>query len=116
MRVGPSAAPRVAAAALALAALTGALSYISPSRLLLGLNVLANGFFLFLYFPLYLSNCGSSDGADAPSRMAFYLFGFAGGGALGAGLLAIAGYGGLAAAIALAGGIGLMRPPARPVV
>ncbi|MBW4709058.1 hypothetical protein KX928_14805 [Roseobacter sp. YSTF-M11] len=102
----------LASGALICAAATGALSYLSTDIVFLGLMVLTNGFFLFLYFPFYLSGREHKEGAAA-KRMAVYLFGFALGGAVGAGLLSSTGFVGLALAIALSGIIGLLRrhPP-----
>lgn len=100
-----------AQAALLCAALTGAVSYIAPSIGLLGLSIVANGFFLFLYFPLYLAGPGvDGAGENAVQRMAVYLLGFAAGGLIGAMVLKVAGFAGLATAIALSGIIGLRRP------
>ncbi len=100
----------VRASAFLCAAISAAISYIAPSFILLGISVLANGFFLFLYFPLYLAERGNGDRrADVSKRMAAYLLGFASGGAVGAGVVHLAGFSGLAIAIAATGLIGLDR-------
>lgn len=109
--IGGRLSAKLAAAALVCAALTGALSYVAPSEPVLGLSILANGFFLFLYFPLYLAGSGGdADGSSVALRMASYLLGFAAGGLIGALVLEAAGFAGLAAGIALSGFIGLKRP------
>ncbi|MCK8483945.1 hypothetical protein MUY21_07840 [Aliiroseovarius sp. S2029] len=102
--------------ALLCAAMSGAVSYLAPTFAVLGVSVLANGFFLYLYFPLYLAGRGTNNGRSTSERkMAIYLLGFALGGAAGAGLLHIAGFIGLAIAIAMAGlmGVGRLPTPAR---
>ncbi|WP_152912658.1 hypothetical protein [Candidatus Rhodobacter oscarellae] len=85
--------------ALLAAAVTGASSYVSPNLTLLGLSILANGFFLFLFFPLYIS----SHQDRAPAAMASYLLGFAFGGLAGALILQITGYPGLGLTILATG-------------
>lgn len=91
--------------ALLAAALTGAASYISPNLNLLGLSILANGFFLFLFFPLYIASYQD----QAPTAMAGYLLGFAFGGLVGALILQLTGYPGLGLTI-LASGLIAMLP------
>lgn len=96
------------------AAISGAISYCAPSFAILGISVLANGFFLFLYFPLYLAARSiGKEQAGASIRMATYLLGFAFGGAVGAGVLHLAGFAGLALAIAATGFLGLVRSAIR---
>ncbi|WP_298851999.1 hypothetical protein [uncultured Ruegeria sp.] len=83
--------------ALIAAALTGAASYAFAAPVFVGLSIIANGFFLFLFFPLYLT----SQGARAPQAMALYLVGFAFGGLVGAILIEFGGYTSLSLAILL---------------
>jgi len=90
--------------ALLAAAITGAASYISPNLNLLGLSILANGFFLFLFFPLYISTHQDR----APVAMAIYLLGFAFGGLAGAFILQISGYPGLGLTILASGLVAIL--------
>ena len=83
--------------ALSATALSGAIGYWIAAPLLLGISIVANGFFLFLFFPLYLS----LQGERAAPAMALYLLGFAFGGLLGASIIALGGYTALAVAILL---------------
>lgn len=108
-RIPPQLWPRVQAVALMAAATTGAVSYAAPNMAVLGVSILANGFFLFLFFPLYLA----SHGEDAAKAMAGYLLGFAFGGLVGAVAIQVGGYGLLALAILVTGLAGLGRPTQR---
>lgn len=94
-RIPPSLRQPVGHFALGAAALTGAASYWVVTPIVLGASIVANGFFLFLYFPLYLS----SQEGHATDAMALYLLGFALGGLLGAAIIGIGGYTALALAI-----------------
>ena len=97
-------------AALLCAAISGAASYVAPTLTVLGVSVLANGLFLYLYFPLYLAEAGAPGRQANPGpRMAIYLLGFAFGGAVGAGILQLTGFPGIAIAIATTGVLGLGR-------
>ena len=90
--------------ALLAAALTGAASYASPNLNLLGISILANGFFLFLFFPLYIA----SQEDQAPMAMAVYVLGFALGGLVGPFIVQLAAYQGLGLAIMVSGLIAMM--------
>ncbi|WP_299886662.1 hypothetical protein [uncultured Ruegeria sp.] len=98
---------RVQAIALLAAVLTGAASYIAPHMDFLGFTIVANGFFLFLFFPIYIA----SRQDRAPMAMASYLLGFAFGGLVGAFVLQIAGYPGLGLAILASGFIAVLSGP-----
>ncbi|MEM1428475.1 MAG: hypothetical protein AAGG09_03350 [Pseudomonadota bacterium] len=106
-RIPPGGRRRVRGWSVLAAALTGAASYAAPTLPLLGASIVANGFFLFLFFPLYLDGSG----AGAPRAMAAYLLGFACGGAVGALVIRAGGYPALAVAILVGGAIALI--PAR---
>lgn len=107
-RIGTGSGKYLRDVALLCAAMSGAISYIAPTITVLGISVLVNGFFLFLYFPLYLSaHSTQRRDTDSERRMAIYLLGFALGGVAGAGILQIGGFAGLAVAIAMAGLVGL---------
>jgi hypothetical protein len=71
--------------------------------LILGSSIVANGFALFLYFPLYLGLAG----VRATNAMATYLLGFAFGGLCGGLILEAGGYPALSAAILISGLIAL---------
>lgn len=94
---------------LLVAAISGAASYVISDMLALGLTILANGFALFLFFPLYLGLAGTR----ATEAMAIYLLGFAFGGAAGALIVSLGGYSLLAATILVAGFVALSRWPFR---
>lgn len=89
---------------LVLAAIAGAMTYFGQSSTVIIVGILLNGFFLFLFFPLYLSATSS----PMTVRLAIYLAGFAVGGIIGAAITAIGGYPGLSIAIALSGAVGLI--------
>lgn len=94
----------VKSAALVLAALTGGLTYLGQSETFIGLMILANAFFLFLYIPFYLTAPAPEEPADRVTRrMAVYLLGFAFGGIAGTALLSVGGYGLVAVGIAATG-------------
>ncbi len=97
------------ALALVVAAATGAASYVAPDLLIFGMTILANGFALFLFFPLYLLRAGE----QMPQAMAGYLVGFSAGGLAGALLVEIGGYQTLAAAILTSGLLSVIRRPNR---
>ncbi len=90
---------RMMGVALGLAALTGALTYVGLTGIALGLAILANAFFLFLFVPLYLVESQT----QMAQRMALYLASFAFGGGIGALLLNFGGYTALAAVTASTG-------------
>ncbi len=90
---------------LLIAAISGAASYVASDMLVLGLTILANGFALFLFFPLYLGLAG----ARATEAMAIYLLGFAFGGIAGALIVSLGGYNLLAATILVAAFVALSR-------
>ncbi|MBO9436950.1 hypothetical protein J7394_22325 [Ruegeria sp. R13_0] len=87
------------------AGISGAASYVTSDMLALGLTILANGFALFLFFPLYLGLAG----ARATEAMAIYLFGFAFGGVAGALIVSLGGYYLLAATILVTAFVALLR-------
>ncbi len=89
---------------LFLAAMTGAATYVTTNPNMIGMGILTNGFFLFLFFPLYLTTVPD----QAAKRMAAYLAGFALGGIVGAALIQLGGYTALAVVIAGSGLIGIM--------
>ncbi len=89
---------------LVLAAITGAATYMTTNPNIVGISILTNGFFLFLFFPLYLATAPD----QAAKRMAAYLAGFALGGIFGAALIQLGGYTALAVVIAGSGLIGIM--------
>ncbi len=89
------------------AAGSGAVTYAATAPWVIGVSILVNGFFLFLFFPLYL---GSGHPTEAGARMANYLAGFALGGVFGAAIIGMSGFAALAMATALAGVIALPSP------
>ncbi len=82
------------------AAITGAATYLTSIHWMIGATILANGFFLFLFFSLYL---GAVTTAEAGRRMAVYLAGFALGGAVGSITITMGGYVAMASFIFLSG-------------
>lgn len=109
-RVDATRFPAAMPICLALAAVTGAATYWTQSPGLIGASILANGFFLFLFFPLYLA----FEPEQMPKRMALYLAGFAFGGVTGALFITIGGFGALSLAIALSGWIGITEAMRKP--
>lgn len=91
------------------AAITGAMSYLATNMLVLGITILANGFALFLFFPLYLGLAG----ARATEAMAVYLLGFAFGGVAGALIIELGGYQFLSIAIFVTALVALSQWPFR---
>ncbi len=97
-------------AGIALASVTGAASYASSDLAVFGFTIVANGFALFLFFPLYLKGAGQ----QMPQAMAGYLLGFATGGVAGAALVEVGGYAVLSAAILLFGVVALVFTSRQP--
>lgn len=97
--VGENLRPSVLLLSLLLAAATGAATYLGDYPGIITFSILANGLFLFLFFPLYLVEASHS----MSIRLAIYLAGFAFGGIIGAAIVAMAGYAGLSVALLLSG-------------
>ncbi|MBM1635099.1 hypothetical protein JQV27_20010 [Sulfitobacter mediterraneus] len=99
-RLRPATHQRMLVLSLLAAAISGGVTYLATVPSVVGLSVCANGFFLFVFFPLYLS-AGRADGVG--SRLAVYLAGFALGGGLGALAVSFGGFTALALTVALSG-------------
>ncbi|WP_299648773.1 hypothetical protein [uncultured Tateyamaria sp.] len=103
--------PRMQIIGVLIAATTGAASYVAADLSIFGVTIIANGFALFMFFPLYLQGAGK----QMPQAMAGYLLGFATGGAVGAVVIQMGGYQTLAVVILLSGLLGL-NPARRRLV
>ncbi|MCG7625187.1 hypothetical protein [Epibacterium sp. Ofav1-8] len=87
-------------------AFSGGITYLATTPLTVGISICANGFFLFMFFPLYL---GTGRADQAGPRLVVYLSGFALGGALGALAVVWGDFPGLAVVVAASG---IMAAPA----
>ena len=87
---------------LVLTAGAGGLAYLTVSFPVFAAMFLINSFFLFVFFPLYVSDDASSQkSSNPPARVGLYLFGFAIGGAMAGVVIAQLGYSAFAALIVL---------------